>query len=187
VPAARHFGVGVLPYYPLANGLLTGQVRRDRPPRPGTRLHERPGLVTPERLDKVEALAKWAESAGRIPTGGRHRRVGSFTRLRISDRWGHQAGTGPRQRGRRRLATNTSGSGGHRRDRAAAGGERRIRVLDYRCSTDRARAASSGNTRTRSPASARASVVRIPNRASVARTYSASVSSPGAATATSSP
>ncbi len=28
MPAARHFGVGVLPYFPLANGLLTGKVRR---------------------------------------------------------------------------------------------------------------------------------------------------------------
>jgi aryl-alcohol dehydrogenase-like predicted oxidoreductase len=65
VPAARHFGLGVLPYYPLANGLLTGTVRRDRPPQPGTRLHERPGLITPEVLEKVEALAKWTESAGR--------------------------------------------------------------------------------------------------------------------------
>jgi aryl-alcohol dehydrogenase-like predicted oxidoreductase len=65
VPAARHFGLGVLPYYPLANGLLTGTVRRDRPPQPGTRLHERPGLITPDHVDKVEALAKWAESTGR--------------------------------------------------------------------------------------------------------------------------
>ena len=27
-PRARHFGLGVLPYFPLANGLLTGKVRR---------------------------------------------------------------------------------------------------------------------------------------------------------------
>src|SRR5215471_14472484 len=27
VPAARHFGLGVLPYFPLANGLLTGKIR----------------------------------------------------------------------------------------------------------------------------------------------------------------
>ena len=31
VPAARHFGLGVLPYFPLANGLLTGKVRRGQP------------------------------------------------------------------------------------------------------------------------------------------------------------
>src|SRR5580692_12764594 len=28
VPASRHFGLGVLPYFPLANGLLTGKIRR---------------------------------------------------------------------------------------------------------------------------------------------------------------
>jgi aryl-alcohol dehydrogenase-like predicted oxidoreductase len=65
VPAARHFGLGVLPYYPLANGLLTGKVRHNRPPEPGMRLHERPGLITDERLDRVESLAKWAETIGR--------------------------------------------------------------------------------------------------------------------------
>lgn len=65
VPAARHFGLGVLPYYPLANGLLTGKVRHNRPPEPGMRLYERPGLITDERLDRVESLAKWAETIGR--------------------------------------------------------------------------------------------------------------------------
>src|SRR6266699_3547221 len=38
VPAARHFGLGVLPYFPLANGLLTGKVRRGRELPPGSRL-----------------------------------------------------------------------------------------------------------------------------------------------------
>ena len=28
MPAARHFGLGVLPFFPLANGLLTGKVRQ---------------------------------------------------------------------------------------------------------------------------------------------------------------
>src|ERR1700744_2983196 len=28
VPSAQHFGVGLLPYFPLANGLLTGKIRR---------------------------------------------------------------------------------------------------------------------------------------------------------------
>jgi aryl-alcohol dehydrogenase-like predicted oxidoreductase len=38
VPACERFGVGVLPYYPLASGLLTGKYRRDSPPPPGSRL-----------------------------------------------------------------------------------------------------------------------------------------------------
>ena len=34
VPAALHYGLGVLPYFPLANGLLTGKVRRGQSRRP---------------------------------------------------------------------------------------------------------------------------------------------------------
>ena len=45
VPAARHFGLGVLPYFPLANGLLTGKVRRGQAPPAGSRLAGRPGYV----------------------------------------------------------------------------------------------------------------------------------------------
>ena len=43
VPAAVNFGIGVLPYFPLANGLLTGKVRRGQPVPVGTRLAERDG------------------------------------------------------------------------------------------------------------------------------------------------
>jgi aryl-alcohol dehydrogenase-like predicted oxidoreductase len=59
VPAAIHFGLGVLPYFPLANGLLTGKVRRGREIPPGTRLAARSGYVTEDKLDKVEALIGW--------------------------------------------------------------------------------------------------------------------------------
>ncbi|HBW18108.1 MAG: aldo/keto reductase [Streptosporangiaceae bacterium] len=62
VPAAVHFGLGVLPYFPLANGLLTGKVRRGRGPQEGTRLAARADYVTEEKLDKVEALAEWARA-----------------------------------------------------------------------------------------------------------------------------
>ncbi len=64
VPAARHFGLGVLPYFPLANGLLTGKVRRDQPAAPGTRLAARDGYVTEAKLDGVEALAAWGAKNG---------------------------------------------------------------------------------------------------------------------------
>src|SRR3984885_7327352 len=60
VPAAGHFGVGVLPYFPLANGLLTGKIRRGQPVPAGTRLASRAGYVTEEKLAKVEALIAWA-------------------------------------------------------------------------------------------------------------------------------
>ena len=64
VPAARRFGLGVLPYFPLANGLLTGKIRRGQPPPEGTRLAGRDDYVTEAKLDIVEALAAWAEAHG---------------------------------------------------------------------------------------------------------------------------
>jgi aryl-alcohol dehydrogenase-like predicted oxidoreductase len=64
VPAALHFNVGVLPYYPLANGLLTGKVRRGQAPPAGSRLAGREGYVTEGKLDRVEALTGWAAERG---------------------------------------------------------------------------------------------------------------------------
>jgi aryl-alcohol dehydrogenase-like predicted oxidoreductase len=66
VPAARHFGLGVLPYFPLANGLLTGKVRRGKEVPGGIRLAEadRRAFITDERLGQVEALISWAGAQG---------------------------------------------------------------------------------------------------------------------------
>ena len=64
VPAARHFGLGVLPYFPLANGLLTGKMRKGQAPPSGSRLASRPGYLTESRLDRVEALISWAAERG---------------------------------------------------------------------------------------------------------------------------
>ena len=64
-PAAGEFGLGVLPYFPLANGLLTGKVRRGQPVPENSRLAGRDGYITDEKLDRVEALAKWGAEAGR--------------------------------------------------------------------------------------------------------------------------
>jgi aryl-alcohol dehydrogenase-like predicted oxidoreductase len=38
IPAAKARGLGILPYFPLASGLLTGKYRRGAPPPPGSRL-----------------------------------------------------------------------------------------------------------------------------------------------------
>jgi aryl-alcohol dehydrogenase-like predicted oxidoreductase len=64
VPAARHFGLGVLPYFPLANGLLTGKIRQGQPIPAGSRLAGRPGYVTDEKLARTEALITWAQAHG---------------------------------------------------------------------------------------------------------------------------
>lgn len=61
-------GLAFLPYFPLANGLLTGKYRAGRPVPQGTRISgtERFGKLLNERnLQVVEALARFAESGGR--------------------------------------------------------------------------------------------------------------------------
>ncbi len=80
VPAAVKYGLGVLPYFPLANGLLTGKIRRGVGPADGTRLADRADYITEEKLGKVEALADWAQQHGRslleVAMGGLAERPG---------------------------------------------------------------------------------------------------------------
>jgi aryl-alcohol dehydrogenase-like predicted oxidoreductase len=45
--------------------MLTGKIRRGQEPQEGTRLHQRVGYITDEKLDKVEALVEWAGQHGR--------------------------------------------------------------------------------------------------------------------------
>lgn len=67
IPACERFGLGMLPYFPLASGLLTGKYRRGEPPPEGTRLSaERFARRLSERnFDRVEALAAFAGQRGR--------------------------------------------------------------------------------------------------------------------------
>ncbi|MDK1348828.1 aldo/keto reductase [Streptomyces sp. 378] len=64
IPACLRNGVGLLPYYPLANGLLSGKYRRGEQPPPGSRLSWRQGWLTDEALDKVEALTAYGAERG---------------------------------------------------------------------------------------------------------------------------
>lgn len=59
VPACLRANVGLLPYYPLANGLLTGKYRRGEQPPTGSRLSWRHGWLTENALDRVEALSAY--------------------------------------------------------------------------------------------------------------------------------
>jgi aryl-alcohol dehydrogenase-like predicted oxidoreductase len=62
VPACEHFGVSLLPFFPLASGMLTGKYRRGEEPPEGTRLAAWGGHgLTEPNFDKVEALAAVAE------------------------------------------------------------------------------------------------------------------------------
>ena len=64
VPACLRTGIGLLPYYPLANGLLSGKYRRGHAPPPGSRLSWRQGWLTDAALDRVEALTEYGAERG---------------------------------------------------------------------------------------------------------------------------
>ncbi len=63
-PACERFGLGILPFFPLANGLLTGKYRRGEAAPEGTRLASREGWLTDQRFDRVEALQRYADERG---------------------------------------------------------------------------------------------------------------------------
>jgi aryl-alcohol dehydrogenase-like predicted oxidoreductase len=63
LPACARFGVGLLPWFPLANGMLTGKYHRDQTP-DGGRLANNPGYLSQARFDVVEAVAAFADQRG---------------------------------------------------------------------------------------------------------------------------
>jgi aryl-alcohol dehydrogenase-like predicted oxidoreductase len=64
VPALQEYGMGLLPYFPLASGLLTGKYRRGQVPPSGSRLAGRPEALDDAAFDVVEALDKYADQRG---------------------------------------------------------------------------------------------------------------------------
>lgn len=64
VPAAAEFGLGVLPYFPLANGLLTGKYSQGAAPE-GSRLsHVRQQMVADADLEQLAAFGEFARARG---------------------------------------------------------------------------------------------------------------------------
>lgn len=60
-------GIGFLPYFPLANGLLTGKYRKGKPFPESSRAKDDfgPKIFTDENLNRVESLIQFAESHGK--------------------------------------------------------------------------------------------------------------------------
>ena len=69
IPAISHFGMGLLPYFPLANGLLTGKYQRNAPMPEGARMTreaQRAGeVLTEANWAKTEKLAAFCEARGK--------------------------------------------------------------------------------------------------------------------------
>lgn len=64
VPACLGCGVGLLPYFPLSSGRLTGKYRRGAPMPAGARLTDRAISITDEEHDRIEALERFAGECG---------------------------------------------------------------------------------------------------------------------------
>src|SRR5262245_3259494 len=64
LPTCQRLGIGVLPYFPLESGLLTGKYRRGEPGPEGSRLAGRDTWLTDEAFDRVEALERFAAERG---------------------------------------------------------------------------------------------------------------------------
>jgi aryl-alcohol dehydrogenase-like predicted oxidoreductase len=64
LPVCNRLGVGVLPYFPLASGLLTGKYKRGRPRPEGARLADRDEVFDDETFDRLEALETFADERG---------------------------------------------------------------------------------------------------------------------------
>jgi aryl-alcohol dehydrogenase-like predicted oxidoreductase len=64
LPACERLGLGFVPYFPLASGLLTGKYRRGQPGPTGARLSGRDEIASNDHFDLVEDLERYARERG---------------------------------------------------------------------------------------------------------------------------
>ncbi|HEV3055974.1 MAG TPA: aldo/keto reductase [Solirubrobacteraceae bacterium] len=64
LPACERLGLGFVPYFPLASGLLTGKYRRGEDPPVGSRLFGRSQVATDEQFGVLERLRRFADVRG---------------------------------------------------------------------------------------------------------------------------
>lgn len=67
LPASKELGLGVLPYFPLANGLLTGKYSKGHAPAGSRLTHSRQHLVNESNFTQLEAFAAFAAEQGLSP------------------------------------------------------------------------------------------------------------------------
>lgn len=68
IPACVHFGVSLVPYFPLAGGFLTGKYARDVAPPPDTRFGraiQRSRFLSDANFDRLERWTSFAQVRGR--------------------------------------------------------------------------------------------------------------------------
>jgi aryl-alcohol dehydrogenase-like predicted oxidoreductase len=65
LPLCERLGLGFIPFFPLASGLLTGKYRRGEDAPADTRLAERAQVATDAQFGVLEALSGYAQERGR--------------------------------------------------------------------------------------------------------------------------
>ena len=130
VPALEQTGQSLLPYFPLASGLLTGKYRRGESAPAGTRLASRSNSLATADCDTIEALQSFRRRARADHAADRHRRAGRAADRRLGDRRRDLGRAGSAERGRGRLGAERRRPG----DAAAhlTSGRRRRRSADAR-------------------------------------------------------
>jgi aryl-alcohol dehydrogenase-like predicted oxidoreductase len=64
LPTCERLGLGFVPFFPLASGLLTGKYERGQPGPPGARLSGRERIATEQQFDLLDALERFAGERG---------------------------------------------------------------------------------------------------------------------------
>ncbi len=64
VPAAEAYGLGILPYFPLANGLLTGKYSSGQAPQGSRLTHSRQNLLEKADLSQLAEFGRFAKDRG---------------------------------------------------------------------------------------------------------------------------
>ena len=112
IPALDHTGQSLLPYFPLARGLLTGKYQRGEPAPSGSRLARQTDVagargLRHDRGDRAVRPRPRSDDAG---CG--HRRTGGNADGRVGDRRRHLGRTGPTKRRRGSVGAQRGGPRG---------------------------------------------------------------------------
>ena len=128
VPACQRFGFGVIPYFPLASGLLTGKVQRGEKPARGKSARGRPLRARPARRQLRQARPPRAVGQGARSHAHRGRAlvVGESAGGLVGDRGRDVTRAGDDQRGRDANGSHAGGDHGDRRTRRALTARRSV-------------------------------------------------------------
>jgi aryl-alcohol dehydrogenase-like predicted oxidoreductase len=64
LPTCERLGLGFVPYFPLASGLLTGKYRRGAAGPEGSRLSSREQIASDQQFDTIDSLQSFADERG---------------------------------------------------------------------------------------------------------------------------